>query len=262
MRDFFGGLLILTALFLFILSIVTLIKPLPEIKIGSRKRALLLMVGAFVVMMIGGSILPPPSPEEVAARKAEAAQEKAERERKDAQNKGDRDRKSAAQKKARDDASAAETARLKPSMTEAATDLWNRINSTVAQCDAISERVAVESGRRNPSPYTLYPLVESADSICSAEALEVRRLTVPDAIPSRYRGAFEDAIETCSNAYFAKSSAYESMAKVLDGNIRPSAVSAAQQNAERAQAGVMLCGIGFIKAATDAGLDPEEVIPD
>lgn len=260
MREFFGGLLILTALFLFVLSIVTLIKPLPEIKIGSRKRALLLMFGAFVVMMIGGSILPPPSPEEVAARQAEAAQEKGERVRRDAQEKGDRERRSAAEKKSRDDASAAEAARLKPAMTQAATELWNRINSTVSQCDAISERVSAEAGRRNPSPYTLYPLVESADSICSSEALEVRRLTVPDAIPSRYRGAFEEAIETCSNAYFAKSSAYESMAKVLDGNTRPSAVSAAQQNAQRAQAGVMLCGLGFVKAANDAGLDLDEVI--
>lgn len=262
MRDFFGGLIILSGVFLFVISIVTLIKPLPEIKIGSRKRAGLVMAGSFVLFMIGGSIVPPPSPEVVAAREAEAARTKADREAKSAERKAVQDRKSAAEKKAADEAAAAEAARLKPAMTAAATDLWTRINSTVESCDDVSKTVADAAGRRNISPYTLYPLVESARSICSAESLEVGRLEVPEAIPSRYRGAFEEAIETCSGAYAAKASAFRSMAGVLDGNTRPSAVAAAQQNAERAQAGVMLCGLGFMKAANEAGLDLEEVLRD
>lgn len=212
MREFFGGLLVLAAFALFIISIIALIKPLKTLKLGSRKRAALALVGSFILMMIGGSILPPPSPEEVAAREAEEAQAKAKREQTQA-----------AEKKARDDASAAELARLKPVMTQAATQLWNRINSTVADCDAASEAVSNAAGARNANPYTLYPLVQRAESVCSDEALELRRIEVPDEIPSRYRDGFREAIETCSNAYIAKMSAFDSMAKVLDGNTRPSA---------------------------------------
>lgn len=262
MREFFGLLVILFGIFLFILSIVTLVKPLPELKLGTRKRALLAMAGSVVLLIIGGSIIPKPTPEEIAAREAQAAEKKAEREAEASEREAERVRKSAADKKARDDEAAAEAARLKPAMTEAATQLWNRINSTVSQCDGVSERVSVEAGRRNPNPYTLYPLLQSAKSICSSEGFEVRRLTVPDAIPARFREGFEEAIETCSNAYLAKSTAFDSMAKVLDGNMRPSAVSAAQQNAQRAQAGVMLCGIRFMAASNEAGLDLEEVIQD
>lgn len=262
MREFFGGLIVLSGFFLFVISIVTLIKPLPEIQIGSRKRAGLVMAGSFVFFLIGGLIVPPPSPEVVAAREAEAARTKADRDAKSAERKAVQDRKSAAEKKAADETAAAEAARLKPAMTAAATDLWTRINSTAKSCDDVSKTVADAAGRRNIDAYTLYPIVGSARSICSVASLEVGRLEVPEAIPSLYRGAFEEAVDTCSNAYAAKASAFRSMAGVLDGNTRPSAVAAAQQNAERAQAGVMLCGLGFMKAANEAGLDLEEVLRD
>lgn len=251
MREFLGGLLVLAAFAMFVLSIVVMVKPLKRLHLGSRKRGLLLLGASFVVTIIGGMILPPPTPEEVAVRAADEAREKAERETVQA-----------AEKKARDDAEAAAEARLKPAMTEAATGLWNRINSTVAGCDAASKAVSDAAGARNPSPYVLYPLVQQAKTVCASEGLEVSRIDVPDTIPARHRDGFKEAIETCSNAYLAKMSAFDSMAKVLDGNVRPSAVSDAQQNAERAQAGIMLCGIRFMKAASDAGLDLDEVIKD
>lgn len=262
MREFLGVMLILSAFAMFVLSIVVLVKPLKEIHLGSRKRGVLLLVASFVLLVVGESTLPPATPEEIAARAAERARETAEREKANTARRKAREDEEAAELKARNDADAAAEARLKPAMTSAATGLWRQINSTVAGCDAASEAVADAAGARNPSPYVLYPLVQQAKSVCADEGLEVSRLDVPEAIPSRYREGFEEAIETCSNAYLFKTSAFDSMAKVLDGNVRPSAVSDAQQGAERAQAGIMLCGIRFMKAANDAGLDLDEVIQD
>jgi len=251
MREFLGAVLVLSAFAMFVLSIVVLVKPLKELKLGTRARGLLLLVASFVVMGIGGAVLPPPSPEDVAAREAKRAQESAEREKA-----------RATEKKARDDAAAAKQAAEKVASTAAASQLWTRINSTVAGCDAASKAVADAAGARNPSPYVLYPLLQRAESICRSEGLDVGQLDIPDDIPARHRDGFKEALETCSNAYLAKMSAFGAMAEVLDGNVRPSAVSAAQEGAERAQAGVMLCGIRYMKAANDAGLELDEVIKD
>lgn len=244
-----GGLIGLAGLIGFVLAIVCLIKPIKALKMGTRKRALAGLGISFVVMMIGGSLMPDPTPEELAAREAEraAAAEKA------AVEKADRE-------KSEGERAAQELAAQKPAIATAAQSMWTQVSTQVSACDTASKYVADVAGRRNASVYDLYPMVQQAQSRCSEAGTNVRRIDVPDAIPRDKRAAFAEAVTTCENAYYAKASAFDQMSKVLNGDMRPSAVSDARQAADRAQAGTMLCALGFMKAGQEAGLTMEETM--
>jgi len=244
-----GGLLGLAAMIGFVLAFVCLIRPIKAVKMGTRKRALIGMGISFVVLIIAGSIMPKPTPEELAARQATeaAAAEKSAADK-------------AGQEKADNERAAAALAAQKPAIAAAAQSLWTQVATQVSGCDTASGYVADVAGRRNPNVYDLYSQVTQADTICSEAASNVGRISVPDTIPSAKRAKFKEAIETCRNAYYAKASAFDQMSKVLNGDVRPSAVNEAKQASEAAQAGSMLCAIGFMTAGSEAGLTMEETM--
>ena len=51
---------------MFVISVIALIRPLPSIKLPTRKRALLTLVATFIFIIILGEFKPPPTPEELA----------------------------------------------------------------------------------------------------------------------------------------------------------------------------------------------------
>ena len=97
-----------------------------------------------------------------------------------------------------------------------------------------------------------------ASLACSEAGTEVGRIAVPDAIPREARGAFREALETCRNAYYAKSSTYDLMAKVLNENSSPSALNDAQQASGRSQAATAQCALDFMKAVNATGIPLED----
>lgn len=256
MREGIGAIIALMGMGLFVVAIITLIRPIKRIKLGTRKRAAIALAASIGLFILGGTIMPPPTPEQIAEREAAEAQRAADRELADQERAAER----AAEEKANADRAAAELERQKPAATAAAKSLWGQITTQVSSCDEAAKIFSDYMGRRGASVYEAYPLAQQANRICSTAGTNVSRIPVPDEIPSSKRDAFKDALETCRNAYYAKSSAFDQMAKVLNGDMRPSAVNEARQAAERAEAGTALCGLGFLKAVNDAGLSLEEVM--
>ncbi|MFT4911619.1 MAG: hypothetical protein ACI9YM_000189 [Brevundimonas sp.] len=256
MREGIGAIVALIGMGLFVVSIITLIRPIRRIKLGTRKRAGIALAVSIGLFILGGTIMPPPTPEQIAAREAVEAQRTVDREKADQE----RTAKRSADQKADADREAAALEQQKPAMTAAAKSLWDQVTVEVSSCDQSAKIFSDYMGRRGASIYEAYPLAQQAERICGQSATNVGRIGVPDTIPSTKRDAFKEAIETCRNAYYAKSSAFDQMSTVLNGDMRPSAVSDARQAAERAEAGTMLCGLGFLKAVNDAGLSLEEVM--
>jgi outer membrane receptor protein involved in Fe transport len=93
-------------------------------------------------------------------------------------------------------------------------------------------------------------------------ASEVSRIRVPDAIPRASRRSFDEAFDTCRDAYYVKSSAYGAMGEVLNGDVSPRAVTEARSASEAAQSSGLRCAVGFMKAATDLGVPVESFMPD
>ncbi len=59
MREGLGALVALAGMLLFLVSIVCLIRPIKAIKLGTRKRAGLALVGSIILFTAGGFIMPP-----------------------------------------------------------------------------------------------------------------------------------------------------------------------------------------------------------
>ncbi|WP_292035553.1 MULTISPECIES: hypothetical protein [unclassified Brevundimonas] len=256
MLEAIGALIGLAGMLLFLVAIVCLIRPIRAIKLGTRKRAGLALLASIALFTMGGLILPEPTPEQIAQREAAAAQATADREKRNEQRAAER----AAEEGAREEREAAALAQQKPAMTAAAKTLWEQVSAQASPCDVTGKNLADYMGRRGASVYEAYDLARQASRICSETGTNIGRLRVSDDIPSSKRGAFSDAVETCRNAYYAKSSAFDQMATVLNGDMRPSAVADARQAAERSQAGTTLCGLAFLKAVNDAGLSLEDVM--
>lgn len=256
MREGLGALVALAGMLLFLVSIVCLIRPIKAIKLGTRKRAGLALVGSIILFTAGGFIMPPPTPEQIAEREAAEKQREADRSKREEERAAQR----AAEDKANEERAAAELERQKPVMTAAAKTLWDQVAAQASPCDTTGKNLADYLGRRGASIYEAYDLANAANRICGETATNIGRLRAPTEIPSQKREAFTEALTTCRNAYYAKSSAFSQMADVLNGDMRPSAVAEARQASERSQAGTMLCGLGFLKAVNDAGLSLEAVM--
>lgn len=246
MRDL-GGVIALIGMVLFIVSIITLVRPIKRIKLGTRKRAGLALGASVVLFIVGASIMPPPTPEEKAARAVA-------------------DAKRAEDEKAREAAAPAATTPGRteptPEVTAAVQSMWTEVTNRLASCDQASGYVAEVAGRPNPSPFDLWPMVQQAEQLCRAAASEVSRIRVPDAIPRASRRSFDEAFDTCRDAYYVKSSAYGSMGEVLNGDVSPRAVTEARSASEAAQSSGLRCAVGFMKAATDLGVPVESFMPD
>lgn len=95
----------------------------------------------------------------------------------------------------------------------------------------------------------------------SGSSNSARGLKPPKSATGDVKDAFKKALIQCSDAYLIKATGYNQMAKVLDGDRRPSAVGHAKQAMEAAQLGQFACIAGFMSAATEAGL-PADVLTD
>ena len=75
MSTFVSTLLVLAAMAIGVVSFVGIIRPLPRLRLPTRKRAAQAFGGAFVLLIIGGMLAPKPTPEELERRKAKEQQQ-------------------------------------------------------------------------------------------------------------------------------------------------------------------------------------------
>lgn len=238
MGEFFGGLLVLASPVLFILGLVALIKPLPKLKLGSRKRAGLALLGSVVAMGVGGALLPDP-----ATTPAKPADKPAEK---------------ASKPEAKPAAPVVDAEAVK-SQTLA---LWKQVVAATEVCDKANGTAGevvgrISSGRA--SVYDGYNSAKQAEQVCRDATMTLGDLEPPAAVKGDTRQKFSKALENCQLAYVGKQMAMEKMAKILDGNMRPSAVAEFQETAQAAQSGALVCAAGFMTAADAAGVKIEDL---
>jgi hypothetical protein len=131
--------------------------------------------------------------------------------------------------------------------------LWNALVKTTAPCDAAAKEVGTATA--SGDVYSAYPVVKRGETVCQEAWLATRSLSAPASSTGEVEELFEKAIKTCSQASFARSSAFESMLKVIDGDSRPSAVNEAKEALTTAGMGPAACVAGMMAAAEKGHVD-------
>lgn len=223
MREFLGGLLALVSLGAMGISLIAIIRPLPKLNLPTRRKAALAFAASFALMIVAGAILPTRPPSEAQTTST----------------------------------SAREPPPSKPAskidLTADTKAMWDEILVAVAPCDAASKLVASASDRSG-DVYEVYEVVKEAESRCTVSWQALNDLDPPRSAKGQAKKHLAEAISTCSTAYWMKKEAYEKMAKVLDGDMRPSAVTTAKSSMEDATGAQLACVAGLMGAAEKAGV--------
>ena len=142
---------------------------------------------------------------------------------------------------------------IKARVEREATALWASVVRIDEACSSASKRVAKAGA--SADPYQIYPAAKAAEEACSSASSETNKLLPPASLDGSQKTAFADAIEKCGQAQMVRSTAYSKVAEVVDGNLRPSAVTEAKENLQTAQSASIFCAAGFFDAAAKAGID-------
>lgn len=222
-----GGLLVFVSLAAFVVGVVNIVKPQAWMKV--RKR----LVGAFIVLgsmggcVAGATMLPPPPATDATAKPAAAA------------------------------AQAAPAAKPE-GMTQAEFNLvWSGVKARMERCDGPLRRAGEAVGTGDP--YAAYQPVKIASDSCRQAWMDIGGVEIPKSAKGEVKTAMREAREICSSAALAKMDAMDKMAKVLDGDARPSAMSGLKEQLESGQALASGCWIKFMDAAQKAGLSLPEI---
>lgn len=223
--------IVLLSVPMFIFGLVNVIRPIQ--KIGIRHRAIggVIMLGAFFSFFAGGLLGAASQPGGL-----EGLPE---------------DRPAAAEK---NDRAPAKKAAPPANITQAEFDaVWTQATQIMGPCDRAVDTAttALQSG----NAYTAYPAVQRAERTCGSVSLDMFDLDIPRSAKGEVREKLKEAKDRCQSAMTQKQIAMKGIARVLDGDARPSAVSAAQEDAERAQAMVLGCAVSFMGAAQAGGLN-------
>lgn len=135
--------------------------------------------------------------------------------------------------------------------------LWDQVITAGEACDTAGKAVVAAADKRDV--YELYPVLKDGIEGCRTSYQATSELKPPAAATGEVKDAFKEAIDTCGMAHINKQMAFEAMAKVVDGDQRPSAVAEARSQAETAQMGQLACAAGFMKATDKAGFQLTEV---
>ncbi|MDE8654728.1 hypothetical protein, partial [Novosphingobium album (ex Liu et al. 2023)] len=142
--------------------------------------------------------------------------------------------------------------------TEAAVIAFkDSVMSAMAPCDEASNQLA-EAGKKlgsGTSVYDVYPVARAAETACSTSWSRLSDLDVPSALQGEAADAADTTIESCKDASVAKQISAKSMAEVLDGNMRPSAIEEVKSNAEEAQRSILACVANIYVTAGKANVD-------
>lgn len=249
----FAGFIIFVSFIVFILGVVNVIRPQAWMKV--RKR----LIGAFIILgsmagCVGGSIMSVSAEPGGWAAAMEAGREAREAE----------EAKAAQEKQAKPEvAETADAAKLPTAaprthgLTQAEFDgIWTGVKSQMERCDAPVRRAGEVVGTGNA--YAAFRPVKAASEACRDAWLGIDRIEIPRSAKGEVKKALREARERCSTAAVVKKEAMDRMAKVLDGDDKPSTMAALQDSLKRGTDLSSGCWLGFLAAATEAGLEMPE----
>ncbi len=234
-----GGILVLASLAAFVLGVVNVIRPQGWMRVRKRLVGLFIVLGSLGSCVAGAAMLPPPDVEATqAAPKAEEAASKPPR------NITDRPEK-------------APPALKTSGLTQAEFDgMWAGVKRQMERCDAPVRRAGEVVGTGNA--YAAFRPVKAASDACREAWLGIDRIEIPRSAKGDVKKALRDARERCSTAAVVKKEAMDRMAKVLDGDDKPSSMAALQDSLKRGTDLSTGCWLGFLAAATEADLEMPE----
>lgn len=222
-----GGFIILISFGAFILGVVNVIRPQAWMKVQKR------LVGLFIILgsmggCVAGATMVPPAPATTPA-KGEAK------------------------------TTPPEPAVVKATgMTQTEFDaVWSQVKVKMEQCDAPLRRAGEAVGTGDV--YAAFTPVKAAGEACKAVWLDMGRIEIPRSAKGEVKTAMKEAQDICESAAYLKMEAMEQMAKVLDGDGRPSAMADLQEKMERGKTLASGCWISFLGAAGKADLTLPEL---
>lgn len=215
-----GSLIILVSFAAFILGVVNAIKPQAWMKVRKRLVGLFIILGSMAGCVAGGSMMPAPASPETPAEKGVVAA----------------------------------PAPAKPSgMTQAEfTAVWSDVKARMERCDAPTRRAA--ESLSTGDVYAAFAPTQAAAAACEDVWMEMSSIELPRSAKGEVRKSLKEAIDVCETAAYAKREALKSLLKVIDGDQRPSVMNEVTSEMERGKNGTMMCGIGFMGVAEEAGL--------
>ena len=140
---------------------------------------------------------------------------------------------------------------------EALIDAYRTMLAQAKPCDAASAKAAeaADAASQNSDTVAWYSAASAAYEVCQQAGYELGKIEAPTGLPGDATPKTAKAIEACQNAYYARAAGYQTMMKAIDGEVRPSVVAELKQQMKSSEAGTMVCLLGFMGAAEDAGID-------
>lgn len=216
-------------------GIINIIKPLGFLRIRKRWHGLVVLGGSCFAFLLGGMLGAVSQPGGLSAVPAEASAKAPE-----------------------SDVPAQAAAKKPAGLTQDEFDgMWRRVKSSMESCDAPLRRAGEVVGTGNV--YAAFGPVKAAGEACKAVWIGMDRIEIPRSAKGEVKKALSDARETCSTAAYLKTEAMEQMAKVLDGDARPSVMADLQDKMQRGGDLSSGCFVGFLGAAGEAGLTMPEL---
>lgn len=222
-----GGFIIFVSFAAFILGVVNLIKPQAWMKVRKRLIGAFIILGSMAGCVAGGSMMPPAPATTTASVEVDAAK-------------------------------GAKPAAVAPApKPEGLTQgdfnvMWSEMLAVVGHCDTAV--AGAQAGMKTGNVYAAYPRIQNAVEACRDASLKAYDVEIPRSAKGEVRKKLQKAREACQMSIISKQIAMESVGKVANGDGRPSAVSKAQDDMEQSGQGALRCVVGFMAAASEAGL--------
>lgn len=136
--------------------------------------------------------------------------------------------------------------------------LYDTMLAEASQCDRPNSAAAdavsgLAEGRGTTTE--AYSLANDAHRACEQAWLNIGKLEPANSFNSAEREKAAKALKTCELAYFARKQSLEKLMTVLDGDMRPSQVTAFTEAARDGQLGLLACVAAFVEVGAAVGVE-------
>ena len=227
--DDLATILSLLGLTAFAVAVFSFFKPLPKLRLATRKASGVLAALSVGSCVAGGALLPTPpvAPEESTQVEALAPIE-------------------------------ASTAQVE----QEANAMWAQVVAISRSCDATAKAAAGsldELSAGKISVYAAYDAVTQAERACKRAAREMALIELPPSTTGKTKAGFRGTVAVCTRAYEDKAAAFTQALTVLNGDSSPASVQKFKDAVSASLAGNLYCAGAFIDAAKVAGVPTENL---
>ena len=227
--DDLGGILILLGFTAFAIALFSFFKPLPKLKLATKRGSAVLVALSAASCIAGGALMPKPDVPVENVAKAPASQ-----------------------------AAAPQDAQIE----REANALWAQVVAISRDCDALATGASSaidELLAGSINVYGAYDAATQAERACKAAARDLGVLDPPPSSTGAVRGEFRGVVAVCAATYKSKAAAFTHMLTILNGDSSPASVQKFKDEHSRSQAGTLYCPATFIDAAKAAGIPAEKL---